>query len=152
MLKGEDGKAVACNIKAQRQQQQERERAAHEELRRREEAKQREELARLQQLEACRRRQEEELHRVEVEKERALELQRREKELREKLLCNLLKKSSGKKSPDTQEQAGQETSGADDLIMGVLSRVNGLKPEKSVVVQNVDVKKSREGAEITTKT
>uniref|UniRef100_A0A3B3ZJH8 Uncharacterized protein n=1 Tax=Periophthalmus magnuspinnatus TaxID=409849 RepID=A0A3B3ZJH8_9GOBI len=103
------------------------------------------ELARLQQLEACRRQQEAELHRVEVEKERALELQRREKELREKLLCNLLKKSSGKKSPDTQEPSGPETSGADDLIMGVLSRVNGLKPEKSVVVQNVEAKKEGGG-------
>uniref|UniRef100_A0A665XCX0 A kinase (PRKA) anchor protein 17A n=1 Tax=Echeneis naucrates TaxID=173247 RepID=A0A665XCX0_ECHNA len=73
-----------------------------------EEARQKDELARLQQLEACRRKQEEELRRVEVEKERALELQRREKELRERLLCNLLKKSNGRttKSPETQSHTG----------------------------------------------
>uniref|UniRef100_A0A3Q3JJR4 A kinase (PRKA) anchor protein 17A n=1 Tax=Monopterus albus TaxID=43700 RepID=A0A3Q3JJR4_MONAL len=75
---------------------------------RQEQARQKEELARLQQLEVCRRKQEEELQRVEVEKERALELQRREKELREKLLCNLLKKSNGRTTepPDMQDQAG----------------------------------------------
>ncbi|KAJ0070099.1 hypothetical protein NL108_002416 [Boleophthalmus pectinirostris] len=136
---------LLSRAKAKRQQQLEMERAKLEEQKRREEARQRAELARLQQLEACRRQQEAELHRVEVEKERALELQRREKELREKLLCNLLKKSSGKKSPDSQEQAVPEASGADDLILGVLSRVNGIKPEKPVVVQNVEVKRESGG-------
>uniref|UniRef100_A0A8C6SZR9 A kinase (PRKA) anchor protein 17A n=1 Tax=Neogobius melanostomus TaxID=47308 RepID=A0A8C6SZR9_9GOBI len=99
--------------------------------RRQDEARQKEELARLKQLEACRLRQEQELRRVEVEKERALELQRREKELRDKLLCNLLKKGSDKKSPGAQEQAEEEVGGADELIMGVLSRVNGVKAETS---------------------
>uniref|UniRef100_A0A3B5MHG3 A kinase (PRKA) anchor protein 17A n=1 Tax=Xiphophorus couchianus TaxID=32473 RepID=A0A3B5MHG3_9TELE len=59
-----------------------------------EQARQKEELARLQQLETCRLRQEQELRRVEVEKQRALELQRKENELRERLLCNLIKKST----------------------------------------------------------
>uniref|UniRef100_A0A3B3ZJG9 Uncharacterized protein n=1 Tax=Periophthalmus magnuspinnatus TaxID=409849 RepID=A0A3B3ZJG9_9GOBI len=73
-------------------------------------ARQRAELARLQQLEACRRQQEAELHRVEVEKERALELQRREKELREKLLCNLLKKRLDRLDELKQEINKQGTS------------------------------------------
>ncbi|XP_064930506.1 A-kinase anchor protein 17A isoform X4 [Columba livia] len=51
-----------------------------------------EEKIRLQQLEERRRLQEAELKRVEEEKERALGLQRKEKELREKLLNNLLSK------------------------------------------------------------
>uniref|UniRef100_A0A8C6T1Q2 A kinase (PRKA) anchor protein 17A n=1 Tax=Neogobius melanostomus TaxID=47308 RepID=A0A8C6T1Q2_9GOBI len=108
------------------------------------EKERKEELARLKQLEACRLRQEQELRRVEVEKERALELQRREKELRDKLLCNLLKKGSDKKSPGAQEQAEEEVGGADELIMGVLSRVNGVKAETSGVVQNIEVKKVQE--------
>ncbi|NXU54245.1 AK17A protein, partial [Turnix velox] len=51
-----------------------------------------EEKIRLQQLEETRRLQEAELKRVEEEKERALGLQRKEKELRVKLLNNLLSK------------------------------------------------------------
>ncbi|CAL9690632.1 unnamed protein product [Knipowitschia caucasica] len=137
---------LLSRAKAQQQQQLEKERAAQEELQRQQEVRQREEQVRLQQLEACRRRQQEELRRVEVEKERALELQRREKELREKLLCNLLKKSSGKKTPDVQEPEGLEPNGAQDILLGVLSRVNGVKSEQAVVVPNVAVKKSREGA------
>lgn len=124
---------LLTRAKAQKQQELEKEQAEREEQRKQEEARQKEELARLQQLEACRRRQEEELRRVEVEKERALELQRREKELREKLLCNLLKKSSGKStnSPDHHDETGAGTSGTDDVIMGVLGRVNGVKSERS---------------------
>lgn len=124
---------LLTRAKAQKQQELEKEEAEREEQRKQEEARQKEELARLQQLEACRRRQEEELRRVEVEKERALELQRREKELREKLLCNLLKKSSGKStnSPDHHDETGAGTSGTDDVIMGVLGRVNGVKSERS---------------------
>nr|XP_033805483.1 A-kinase anchor protein 17A [Geotrypetes seraphini]XP_033805484.1 A-kinase anchor protein 17A [Geotrypetes seraphini] len=53
------------------------------------------ERLRLEQLEARRKQQEAELRRVEEEKQRALELQRKEKELREKLLNNLLNKNSG---------------------------------------------------------
>ncbi|KAG7467155.1 hypothetical protein MATL_G00150380 [Megalops atlanticus] len=79
--------------KALRQQQQEREQA---ELARQQKA----ELARLQQLEEKRRLQEAELRRVEEEKARALELQRRERELRDRLLGNLLKKST---APERQE-------------------------------------------------
>ncbi|XP_050189492.1 A-kinase anchor protein 17A isoform X1 [Myiozetetes cayanensis] len=56
------------------------------------EQEQNEEKICLQQLEERRRLQEAELKRVEEEKERALGLQRREKELREKLLNNLLSK------------------------------------------------------------
>uniref|UniRef100_A0A3B4GP34 A-kinase anchoring protein 17A n=1 Tax=Pundamilia nyererei TaxID=303518 RepID=A0A3B4GP34_9CICH len=101
---------------------------------RKEKARQKEELARLQQLEACRRKQEEELRRVEVEKERALELQRREKELRERLLSNLLKKNSSK-AAGIQDQSGPEVTedicNPDDVILGVLSGVNGLKAAES---------------------
>ncbi|KAG9349358.1 hypothetical protein JZ751_027801 [Albula glossodonta] len=73
--------------KALKQQQQEREEA---ELARQQKA----EFARLQQLEEKRRLQEAELRRVEEEKARALELQRKERELRDRLLGNLLKKST----------------------------------------------------------
>ncbi|XP_051259911.1 A-kinase anchor protein 17A [Dicentrarchus labrax] len=130
---------LLARAKALKQQQQEKERAEREELERQEQSRQKEELARLQQLEACRRKQEEELRRVEVEKERALELQRREKELREKLLCNLLKKSSGKatRPSGTQDQADPETSeessdpGGTDVMLRVLGRVNGVKAVES---------------------
>ncbi|KAJ4933503.1 hypothetical protein JOQ06_030329 [Pogonophryne albipinna] len=185
MLKGDDGKAVACNIKvafdtnkhlselalkrrglerlkrlllaqrnlesirliaellarakALKQQEQEKERAEREEQERKEQAWQKEELMRLHQLEALRRKQEVELRRVEVEKDRALELQRREKELRERLVCNLMKKGSGKssRSPLTQEEAGPVTSEeasdprGDDVMLGVLSRVYGVKAGES---------------------
>uniref|UniRef100_A0A8D0AN85 A kinase (PRKA) anchor protein 17A n=1 Tax=Sander lucioperca TaxID=283035 RepID=A0A8D0AN85_SANLU len=111
---------------------------AKEDRERQEQARQKEELARLQQLEACRRKQEEELRRVEVEKERALELQRREKELREKLLGNMLKKSSGKttRSAGTQGQAGpvtsEEASDPDGVVMlGLLGQVYGVKAVES---------------------
>ncbi|KAK1902636.1 A-kinase anchor protein 17A [Dissostichus eleginoides] len=148
MLKGEDGKAVACNIKvafdtnkhlspeAAGAGERARER---EEQERKEQARQKEELTRLHQLEALRRKQEEELRRVEVEKDRALELQRREKELRERLVCNMMKKGSGKssRSPLTQEEAGPVTSEeasdprGDDVMLGVLSRVYGVKAGES---------------------
>nr|XP_046260927.1 A-kinase anchor protein 17A [Scatophagus argus] len=130
---------LLARVKAQKQQQQEKERAEQEERERQEQSRQKEELARLQQLEDCRRKQEEELRRVELEKERALELQRREKELRERLLCNLLKKSSDKaaRPPGMQDQAClsacEEASdpGDNDVMMGVLGRVNGLKAVES---------------------
>lgn len=139
--------------KAQKQQQLEKERAEREAQRLQEEAREREELTRLQQLEACRRQQEEELRRVEVEKERALELQRKEKELRERLLCNLLKKNTSK-SPNAEVEIPEDTSGVDDLIMGVLSRVNGMKPEKSAVqelAQNNKLTEEKKGREDGTK-
>uniref|UniRef100_UPI0037E72EA1 A-kinase anchor protein 17A n=1 Tax=Semicossyphus pulcher TaxID=241346 RepID=UPI0037E72EA1 len=130
---------LLARAKTLKQQQQEKEKAEREERERQEQARQKEELARLQQLEACRRKQEEELHRVEVEKERALELQRREKELRDRLLCNLLKKSSGKTSrpAGTQEEEGPETSEeasdpvGSEVMLGVLGLVNGLKEVES---------------------
>ncbi|XP_018545983.1 A-kinase anchor protein 17A [Lates calcarifer] len=128
---------LLTRAKALKQQQQEKERAEREEQERQEQARQKEELARLQQLEACRRKQEEELRRVEVEKERALELQRREKELRERLLCNLLKKSNGTTSPGSQDQANpvrtEEASvpGGTDVMLEVLGRVNGVKEAES---------------------
>uniref|UniRef100_A0A8D3A6G1 A kinase (PRKA) anchor protein 17A n=1 Tax=Scophthalmus maximus TaxID=52904 RepID=A0A8D3A6G1_SCOMX len=130
---------LLARAKALKQQQQEKERAEREEQERQEQVRQKEELARLQQLEACRRKQEEELHRVEVEKQRALELQRREKELREKLLGNLLKKSNDRtaKPPGTQDQAGsvpaEEASvpGGAVAMLGVLGLVNGVKAAES---------------------
>ncbi|XP_026880882.2 A-kinase anchor protein 17A isoform X2 [Electrophorus electricus] len=78
---------LLSRAKALKQQQLEQEKA---ELAR----KQKAELARLQQVEERRRQQEAELHRVEQEKARALELQRKERELRDRLLGNLLKKST----------------------------------------------------------
>ncbi|XP_039884263.1 A-kinase anchor protein 17A [Simochromis diagramma] len=125
---------LLARAKALKQEQQKKERAEREEQERKEKARQKEELARLQQLEACRRKQEEELRRVEVEKERALELQRREKELRERLLSNLLKKNSSK-AAGIQDQSGPEVTedicNPDDVILGVLSGVNGLKAAES---------------------
>ncbi|XP_036966625.1 A-kinase anchor protein 17A isoform X2 [Acanthopagrus latus] len=128
---------LLARAKAIKQQQQEKEKAEREEREKQEQSRQKEELARLQQLEACRRKQEEELRRVEVEKERALELQRREKELRERLLCNLLKKGSSKASrpPGKEEHTGpgEEASdpGVNDVMLGVLGRVNGVKAIES---------------------
>ncbi|XP_054471336.1 A-kinase anchor protein 17A isoform X2 [Anoplopoma fimbria] len=126
---------LLARAKDLKQQQQEKQRAEREELERQEQARQKEELARLQKLESCRRKQEEELRRVEVEKERALELQRRERELREKLLCNLIKNSSGKatKPPGPQDQDGPVTSEeasdprGNDVMLGVLGRMYGVK-------------------------
>ncbi|XP_053927605.1 A-kinase anchor protein 17A isoform X2 [Cuculus canorus] len=71
-----------------------------------------EEKIRLQQLEERRRLQEAELKRVEEEKERALGLQRKEKELREKLLNNLLSK---KMDAVDQNKEETETSQSDTL-------------------------------------
>ncbi|KAK0155609.1 A-kinase anchor protein 17A [Merluccius polli] len=96
---------LLARAKAVKQQEQERERQEREELERQERARQDEERARLQRLEARRRQQEEELRRVEAEKERALELQRRERELREKLLGNLLKKSTGAAEEEEEGEA-----------------------------------------------
>lgn len=127
---------LLARAKALKQEQQKKERAEREEQERKEKARQEEELARLQQLEACRRKQEEELRRVEVEKERALELQRREKELRERLLSNLLKNSGKTTGPaGMQDQGGtgvsEDACNPDDVILGVLSGVNGLKAAES---------------------
>ncbi|MBN3309364.1 A-kinase anchor protein 17A [Amia ocellicauda] len=68
------------------------------------------EKAHLLQLEERRRLQEVELRRVEEEKARALELQRKERELRERLLDNLLKKGVAPEPP--QGQGGATPSGA----------------------------------------
>ncbi|XP_019384933.1 PREDICTED: A-kinase anchor protein 17A isoform X2 [Crocodylus porosus] len=62
-----------------------------------------EEKLRLQQLEERRRLQEAELRRVEEEKERALGLQRKEKELRQKLLNNLLSKKMDELQQNKEE-------------------------------------------------
>lgn len=128
---------LLARAKDLKQQEQEKQRAEQEAQEEQEQARQKEELAHLQQLEACRRKQEDELRRVEVEKERALELQRREKELREKLLCNLIKKSSGKatRPPGTQDPAvaSEEPSdpGVNDVMLGVLGRMYGVKAIES---------------------
>lgn len=125
---------LLARAKTLKQEQQEKERAEREERERQEKARQKEELARLQQLEACRRKQEEELQRVEVEKHRALELQRREKELRDKLLCNLVKKSSRKTTgaAGMQDQASplikDEASDPESEMLVVQGQVNGMKP------------------------
>uniref|UniRef100_U3JNI9 A-kinase anchoring protein 17A n=1 Tax=Ficedula albicollis TaxID=59894 RepID=U3JNI9_FICAL len=165
MYKGDDGKAVACNIKVsfdstkhlsdasikkrqlerqklqelekQREEQKRKEKEAEEKQKEEErklllaqrnlqsirliaellsraktvkllEQEQNEEKICLQQLEEKRRLQEAELKRVEEEKERALGLQRKEKELREKLLNNLLSKkmdaaNQNKEEPETSQ-------------------------------------------------
>ncbi|XP_061698009.1 A-kinase anchor protein 17A [Syngnathoides biaculeatus] len=126
---------LLARAKSARQQQQEKERAEREEQERQEKARQEEERARRQHLEACRRKQQEELLKVELEKERALDLQRREKELRQKLLSNMLKKSSEKPeiAPDTQEQVnagGREAApehARDKVTLVALGQVNGMK-------------------------
>ncbi|KAM9487090.1 A-kinase anchor protein 17A isoform 1-T2 [Clarias gariepinus] len=80
---------LLSRAKAMRQQQLEREKA--ELVRLQKEA----ELQRQQEAE-LRRKQEAELRRVETEKARALELQRKERELRDRLLGNLLKKTTNR--------------------------------------------------------
>ncbi|XP_037542300.1 A-kinase anchor protein 17A [Nematolebias whitei] len=125
---------LLTRAKTLKQQQLEKERAELQERERLEQIRQKEELARLQQLEACRRKQEEELCRVEVEKQRALELQRREKELRDKLLCNLIKKSRKETlgAMDMQNQVvpltGEKVSDL-GVTLGVLGEVNGVKED-----------------------
>ncbi|KAM8857650.1 A-kinase anchor protein 17A isoform 2-T2 [Synchiropus picturatus] len=102
---------LLTRAKALKQKQQEKERAQREKLEQQEQLRQKEELARLHELEACRRKQEEELRRVELEKQRALELQHREKELRDRLLNNLLKKNVDQTAdpPVAQEQTCPST-------------------------------------------
>lgn len=78
------------------------------------EQEQNEEKIRLQQLEEKRKLQEAELRRVEEEKERALGLQRKEKELREKLLNNLLSKKmdavhQSKEEPEASQSGTVKT-------------------------------------------
>ncbi|NXT29296.1 AK17A protein, partial [Syrrhaptes paradoxus] len=68
-----------------------------------------EEKIRLQQLEERRRLQEAELKRVEEEKERALGLQRKEKELREKLLNNLLSKKMDAVNQNKEETEASQS-------------------------------------------
>ncbi|XP_038305203.1 A-kinase anchor protein 17A isoform X2 [Canis lupus familiaris] len=79
------------------------------------EQEQKEETLRLQQLEERRRLQEAELRRVEEEKERALGLQRKERELRERLLSILLSKKAD--DPHTQDELGVSHA---DLLQPVL--------------------------------
>lgn len=73
------------------------------------EQEQNEEKICLQQLEERRRLQEAELKRVEEEKERALGLQRKEKELREKLLNNLLSKKMDAVNQNKEETEASQT-------------------------------------------
>ncbi|KAG6928638.1 A-kinase anchoring protein 17A [Chelydra serpentina] len=75
-----------------------------------------EERVRLQELEERRRLQEAELRRVEEEKERALGLQRKEKELREKLLSNLL----SKKTDDTHQSKEETMASQSGLLKTVV--------------------------------
>ncbi|XP_014020563.2 A-kinase anchor protein 17A [Salmo salar] len=118
--------------KALKQQQQEKERVEREEREKEELARQKEELARLEQLEACRREQEAELRRVELEKGRALDLQRRERELRERLVGNLLKKAGGEGENQTSTQPSALTiHKGDSSDLSKTSRalgVNGVRP------------------------
>ncbi|XP_071197410.1 A-kinase anchor protein 17A [Salvelinus alpinus] len=111
--------------KALKQQQQEKERVEREE-------REKEELARLEQLEACRREQEAELRRVELEKGRALDLQRRERELRERLVGNLLKKAGGEGENQTSTQPSALTmhkgDSSDLSKIGRALGVNGVRP------------------------
>ncbi|XP_051564362.1 A-kinase anchor protein 17A [Myxocyprinus asiaticus] len=91
------------------------------------------ELARLQQLEELRHLQEEELRRVEGEKARALELQRKERELRDRLLGNLLRKSTDTDPQDTKthENIGSDVdlqiSDAQMHVNGVTLKVDAIK-------------------------
>lgn len=73
------------------------------------EQEQNEEKICLQELEERRRLQEAELKRVEEEKERALGLQRKEKELREKLLNNLLSKKMDAVNQNKEETEASQT-------------------------------------------
>ncbi|XP_052520660.1 A-kinase anchor protein 17A isoform X1 [Tympanuchus pallidicinctus] len=82
------------------------------------EQEQNEEKIRLQQLEEKRKLQEAELRRVEEEKERALGLQRKEKELREKLLNNLLSKKM-----DAVHQSKEETEASQSGTVKIASDV-----------------------------
>ncbi|XP_034885536.1 A-kinase anchor protein 17A [Mirounga leonina] len=79
------------------------------------EQERKEETLRLQQLEERRRLQEAELRRVEEEKERALGLQRKERELRERLLSILLSKKAD--DPHAQDELGVSHA---DLLQPVL--------------------------------
>uniref|UniRef100_A0A3Q2XQN9 A kinase (PRKA) anchor protein 17A n=1 Tax=Hippocampus comes TaxID=109280 RepID=A0A3Q2XQN9_HIPCM len=99
-------------------------RAKHE---KREKARQEEERVRREQQEACRRKQQEELLKVELEKERALDLQRREKELREKLLSNMLKKSGEKEQVNSGGSKEAPDPGREDASLLALGQLNGLK-------------------------
>ncbi|CAB1347181.1 unnamed protein product [Coregonus sp. 'balchen'] len=119
--------------KALKQQQQEKERVEREEREKEELARQKEELARLEQLEASRREQEVELRRVELEKGRALDLQRREKELRERLVGNLLKKAGGEgeNQTSTTQPSALTMPRGDSSDLGKTGRalgVNGVRP------------------------
>uniref|UniRef100_A0AAY4DV50 A-kinase anchor protein 17A n=1 Tax=Denticeps clupeoides TaxID=299321 RepID=A0AAY4DV50_9TELE len=67
-----------------------------------------EEQVQKQELQERRQQQEAELRRVEGEKARALELQKKERELRDRLLTNMLKKSA---SADGAEEAGVQKKG-----------------------------------------
>ncbi|XP_077473369.1 A-kinase anchor protein 17A [Stigmatopora argus] len=95
---------LLARAKTIKEEQQLKEQAEREEREKQEKARQEEERARQMQLEACRRKQQEELLKVELEKERTLDLQRREKELRDKLLSNMMKKNveDPERGADTQ--------------------------------------------------
>ncbi|KAK2493201.1 hypothetical protein MC885_009984, partial [Smutsia gigantea] len=184
LYKGEDGKAVACNIKKELEEQ-ERERKREEKMRRRErkqrdrvlrrsqrklerlqaeeqkqlhekikleerklglaqrnlqsirlvaellsrakaaraqEQEQKEASLRLQQLEERRRLQEAELRRVEEEKERALGLQRKEKELRARLLSILLSKRAG--DPHAPDELAGAHAGLLQPVLDILQTVS----------------------------
>ncbi|KAJ3591842.1 hypothetical protein NHX12_006973, partial [Muraenolepis orangiensis] len=122
---------LIAELLAVKQQQQERERQEREEVERQERVRQEAELARLQQLEARRRKQEDELRRVEAEKERALELQRRERDLREKLLGNMLKKSSAGEAPEEGAADPPSLPGGGPVVQGIcLKGRKGGKPKK----------------------
>ncbi|XP_001362215.1 A-kinase anchor protein 17A [Monodelphis domestica] len=86
------------------------------------EHEQKEEKIRLQQLEERRRLQEAELRRVEEEKERALGLQRKEKELRERLLNILL----SKKIDETQQSKEEAVASHSALLQPVIDIIQSV--------------------------
>ncbi|XP_074156341.1 LOW QUALITY PROTEIN: A-kinase anchor protein 17A [Sminthopsis crassicaudata] len=86
------------------------------------EHEQKEEKIRLQQLEERRRLQEAELRRVEEEKERALGLQRKEKELRERLLNILL----SKKIDETQQNKEEVVASHSALLQPVIDIIQSV--------------------------
>ncbi|XP_041938483.1 A-kinase anchor protein 17A isoform X2 [Alosa sapidissima] len=115
---------LLSRVKSLRQQQLEQEREEQAQ-------QQKAEVARLQQLEERRRQQEAELRRVESEKARALELQRKERELRDRLLGNLLKKSTATtRQPDQEEgEEEEEEEGGLGLELFVRDPVLGVQLE-----------------------
>ncbi|XP_062862039.1 A-kinase anchor protein 17A isoform X2 [Trichomycterus rosablanca] len=120
---------LLSRAKSLKQKQLEQERAEHDRL-------QKEAAIRHQQEAELRRQQEAELQRVEGEKARALELQRKERELRDRLLENLLKKSvtqGAESTVEAQEGVEPKTEVAKDVVPNGVSTavLRGLQDSES---------------------